>query len=297
MRRVSDGYTIIEVMIFLAISVVIAGAAMNLISGKQAETDFNQKARDTQSKIQDWINDVSDGNTGGDPSQQYCMVSGSRPQIITPPPAKPANYSPNCTFLGKAIQFTDSNPFGGGVPNQESTIYAYPVFGCLDAGCPASPNNQLPANMFDANPEPAIGPAPLADLTQSFDLTPAHVQSVCGIPQGSASCNGSHLVGFMNSFNTGSSLANGAEDLNVFLYNLRGNMPPANQGGSRVVNCLEANVPRSGSCRIRSGQNPPSLKSFKACLTDGRRYVDLTITSGNGIGATVDLTYVSAGAC
>src|SRR5579862_8084966 len=100
MQRVSDGYTIIEVIIFLTVSAIIFAAAANLISGHQAEVEFDQTVRDTQTKVEDWINDVSTGFTGGDPNQLNCTTSGvtGRPVISTAVSAK----VPDCIFEGKA---------------------------------------------------------------------------------------------------------------------------------------------------------------------------------------------------
>lgn len=297
MRRVSGGYTITEIMIFLAISLFIAAAAWNLISGEQARTDFNQKMRDTQSKLQDWINDTTTGDTGGDPGQQSCVPdSNNRPQILNKPNSAIPGYSPNCTFLGKAIQFTDPASFSGEVANQNNTLYVYSVFGCRLAKC--NSNADLSASMADANPEPAIGQSSSpVDLTDSFDLGPAYVKSVCGKTPGGASCTSSHLIGFMNTFNTDNNAsANGAENLNAYLYNLNGNATPADASGSdgKVRTCIEGG---SGACQLSAGQNPPSLSSYTVCLTDGERYADITITSASGIGASVNLTYASQATC
>ncbi|HEX4774669.1 MAG TPA: hypothetical protein VH234_04075, partial [Candidatus Saccharimonadales bacterium] len=144
MQRVSGGYTILEVTIFLAISVALLGSIVALLNGRQAQVEFDQKMHDTQSKMQSWLNDVSNGFPGGDPSQLKCALNGGGRPVVT---VGSPNSSPDCVFLGKALQFSDT-------PGQNDTISAYSIFGRR-----LNSSNQLPTNLTDANPEPAVGPA------------------------------------------------------------------------------------------------------------------------------------------
>lgn len=292
MRRVINGFTIIEVMIFLTVSSLLITSAWGLIAGRQEQVMFDQKVRDTQSKLQQWMSDVSNGATNGDLSKQYCVTSvpGGRPTIVNLPQPKPANYSPQCTFLGKAIQFTDNNS------SQAGTLYAYSVFGCRIDQCGSGGQTNLPQDMYSANPEPAIGGNgggyTYADLTETFDLSPAYVNvnSVTGTDQSNLVTT-SHMIGFMNSFNTVLNTAdNGSEDLNVYLYSLNSNSAPANNGGASVINCLEGQAP----CNLTAGSpNPPSLKSYQFCLSDGKYSAQITISSASGIGASTKLDYIA----
>lgn len=284
MRRVSSGYTIIEVMIFLAISLVIAASSWSLIAGKQAETDFNQKMRDTQSKLQDWINDVSTGFTGGDPSQQNCTISGLRPSIAGGGPSS----TPVCVFLGKAIQFTDPSYS----TSQDEEIYAYSVFGCRAVGCPSTPgsNDTFPTSMLASNPKAADGISSL-DLTETFNLAPAHVSWVCSAgacsSQPTPQTSQSHIIGFFNSLLTQDpTSSNGAEDLNAYQFTFNGQY---SKDSSQVDDCLKL----IGSCTIAPLNNPPALTNYVVCLTDGKRTAEITITSNNGVGVSTNLKYVS----
>jgi hypothetical protein len=281
MQRVSSGYTVIEVMIFLGVSLVIAAASMRLISGKQSETDFNQKMRDTQSKIQDWINDVSTGQTGGDPDSQTCKLSGGRPEVITR--VASTNYDPQCVYLGKVIQITDSSN-GSTSPNQNENLYAYSVFGIR-----LTSSDQLPSSLDESKPDAAIGQNGSLDLTQTYSLSPAKIKSVCAVSGASCTSAGApHLIGFMNSFNTEQNTAdNGNVDLSAYQYSFNGNDKLANQSGSTVRKCLQWTNP------CNSGANPAPLKEVRLCLTDGRRTAQIVISSNGGIGASVRLEYVA----
>jgi hypothetical protein len=288
MRRVSKGYTIVEVMIFLAVSLAILVASMNLISGKQSETEFNQKMRDTRSKIQDWLNDVSTGFTGGDPDSMSCTKGpGGVPFVASGSPST----APICIFLGKAIQFTDENNKTTG-PNQDENLYVYSIFGCLRQNCSGSDTAQASTSLTDSTPTAAVGlraqsGVTESNLTETFSLAPAHVTKVTAVDT-AGKYGYSHMIGFFNTFNSEQNdTANGAEDLAVYDYDFKGDDKPADQGGigNLTLKCLEFANPCNSA--------PQPLKSYKVCLSDGRRTAQLTISSSAGIGATTDLEYVA----
>ncbi|HVS79132.1 MAG TPA: prepilin-type N-terminal cleavage/methylation domain-containing protein [Candidatus Saccharimonadales bacterium] len=292
----SRGYTILEVMIFLAVSAALLGAAINLVTGRQRQVTFDQSVRDTQSKLQDWINDVATGFTGGDPSQQHCTLgSGSRPVVDNGAPS--ATATPDCVFLGKAIQFTDTTQSA----NQSGTLYAYSVFGSRLAA-----NGDLATNLADSNPIAATGQESSgnADLTESFSLAPAQVTSVVSSaiipttpnPKQSAYTD-SHLIGFFNSFNTEqSSTENGSEDVNAYQFDFDGSSftPGDQSGGAALRECLQLT---SGACKTPNAYDntmwPERLQSLKVCLSDGKYSALITITSNNGLGASVNFDYES----
>ncbi|HET7827640.1 MAG TPA: hypothetical protein VFK97_02125 [Candidatus Saccharimonadales bacterium] len=287
MRRVSSGYTIIEVSIFLAISLVIAAATWNLIGGKQNEAAFDQKMHDTQTQLQGYINDVSNGFSGGNPASQNCTIASSLPLVKAGAPG--AGYTPSCIFLGKAIQFNDATVGN----NQDEQLYIYSVFGCRIISCSAT-SAQLPDSMTVANPNPADGSSGQVDLTATFDLSPAHVLGVCSMSACGANpvqTNQSHLIGFFNSFNANAQ-SNGAEDLNVYQYPFKQN---AAKDSGLVTKCLQVIPP--GHCHLTGHTNPPSLTNYEVCLTDGQRYAVISITSNSGIGATVKLDFTTQSQC
>lgn len=62
-RRIGGqyGYTIVEVLIFLAVSAVLFGATMTVLSGRQQRVQFTNAVRDFETRIIDVANDVSNG--------------------------------------------------------------------------------------------------------------------------------------------------------------------------------------------------------------------------------------------
>lgn len=284
MRRVSGGYTIIEVIIFLTITVILFTSAIKLIDGRQAEVTFQQTTQDASSQIQSWINSVPTGFSGANPGQINCTISAGQPLIKAGAPS----VTPQCIFLGKAIQFTgtDTSPGSGNV-NQ---LFAYSIFGCRLVNCNLS--GALPTNLTAAVPVVAVSNG--ADLTQQFNLGAVKVIDVTSSAVNS-NYTKSHLVGFFNSSNTElSSGTNGALDLDVYQFRFDGSSPtPGNQtGGSVLLSCLQLT---SNACKAIGSpdQWPEPLLSLQVCLSDGNRTALLTIKSSYGIGATTKLQYTS----
>lgn len=97
------GYTIVEVMIVIAVTGALFVSAAVLISGRQQQTQFGQAIREVRSQIQQVITEV---NNGFYPSRNNfsCTVTGAgAPQFAVANNAQGTNEG--CVFLGKAIQF------------------------------------------------------------------------------------------------------------------------------------------------------------------------------------------------
>lgn len=109
-NRYQTGYTIIEVMIFLAVSGFMFVLAASFISGKQAEVDFRQSMNNINSKLNGIINQVSNGENPTYANLK-CVGSSSGPQIGSGSQTQGtnggqpgSNYS-GCIYLGEVLQF------------------------------------------------------------------------------------------------------------------------------------------------------------------------------------------------
>ncbi|HSX35894.1 MAG TPA: prepilin-type N-terminal cleavage/methylation domain-containing protein [Patescibacteria group bacterium] len=103
-HRTDPGFTIVEVLIVLAITGLMFVSAATLISGKQNQTAFDQAAQQVESQIQQIINDVSIGYY---PNNSDFACDGSNP-ATWPQISAGANQqgtNSGCILLGKAIQF------------------------------------------------------------------------------------------------------------------------------------------------------------------------------------------------
>jgi len=104
------GYTIIEVMIVLAVSGLMFVIAANFISGKQQKTAFTQGTNEFAAQIQTVVSQVTDGQYTDIPFT--CTSDGSN---LTIDNAVVKSANPDCVFMGKFIHFNE----GGDVSKYE----------------------------------------------------------------------------------------------------------------------------------------------------------------------------------
>jgi type II secretory pathway pseudopilin PulG len=109
------GYTIVEVMIVLAVSGFMFVIAANFINGKQEKAAFTQGSNDTGSKLQKVVEEVVDGHYSDVPLQ--CSLSGGVLSASVSGSA-PQGQNASCVFLGKIIRF---NAVGSGPKDHYST--------------------------------------------------------------------------------------------------------------------------------------------------------------------------------
>jgi len=101
-QRKYAGFTVVEVLIVLAVTGLLFVSAASLISGRQNQAAFDQGIQQVQSQLQQVINDVASGyypnladftckNTGG----LLTITGGSTAQ----------GTNGDCLFIGKTLQF------------------------------------------------------------------------------------------------------------------------------------------------------------------------------------------------
>jgi len=95
----SQGYTIVEVMIVLAVSGVMFVIAANFINGKQANASFTSGVNDMRTSIQDMIDDVNDGRFS---DKKISCEEGADSLTITFDDREQGT-NPKCVFLGKLL--------------------------------------------------------------------------------------------------------------------------------------------------------------------------------------------------
>jgi len=107
------GYTIVETMIFLAVTGTLFISAMSLMSGRQANVQFSQAVTDAQSRMQDIISQVATGYYANNGSFT-CKVSGaSVPPTFDTSTPQAQGTSNDCVYLGKAVSFTNGTTDSG----------------------------------------------------------------------------------------------------------------------------------------------------------------------------------------
>jgi len=103
-----SGFTIVEVMVVLAVTGALFISAVSLISGRQNRTQFTVAINEVESQTQQVISDVS---TGFYPTANNinCSLNAATntPQFSAGSNQQGTNQ--DCTFMGKAIQFGIKN--------------------------------------------------------------------------------------------------------------------------------------------------------------------------------------------
>lgn len=112
------GYTIIEVMIFLAISGLTFIIAANFISGKEQKAEFNQGMHSIATEINGVINDVYNGSY---PS--LGTLAGSTLPCLRGNPGTLEGSNTNCVFMGKVMQFGVSGSGSAGTGYSGYNVY------------------------------------------------------------------------------------------------------------------------------------------------------------------------------
>jgi prepilin-type N-terminal cleavage/methylation domain-containing protein len=127
-----QGFTIIEVMIVLAIGSFLFVAAAIALTGDQNQTEFDTGARQIFSQLQAISSDVQNGNYATN-TQYTCTSSANGPLFSLGTASEGTNVG--CVYVGKALQF---NPTTG-----SSFYYVYSL-----AGDQFSPNTLSPPAPF-----------------------------------------------------------------------------------------------------------------------------------------------------
>lgn len=144
----TPGFTVIEVMIVLAVTGMLFIGAVILISGKQNQTAFNQAIRQVQSQLQQIINEVAIGYYPNLGNVQCSGAGGTVTLTNAVGTAQGANAG--CIFLGKALQFKMT----GTDPEQ---INVYSIAGLQQGGAGGAESS----SMTDAKPK-VIAPTSVA---------------------------------------------------------------------------------------------------------------------------------------
>lgn len=258
--RGSRGFTVIEVLIVLAVTGMLFVSAAVLIAGRQAQTEFNQAIRQVQTQIQQVINEVSTGyfpNAGA-----FRCTPGASGPVLTSGTGTEQGANSGCVFIGKAIQFKVS-----GSDPEEFSVFTI-------AGLQKAPSGQEVTSLTQSLPK-AVAPNStenLPDITVTNHLQGGlstvemiYVEGGVERPIG--------VVAFANklaSYN-GQSIVSGAQQVSVI---------PIDDGGvdSNIDRTNEQAATAINSSLASSPQNPDRVE---ICFRSGGTDQSGLITIGN----------------
>lgn len=255
-EAVAAGYTIIEVIIVMAVTGALFAGVVLMFNGKQATIEFTQAVRDYEAQIQAVASDVATGtySTG----TFNCMASG--PSVSFSVGANLSGTNLGCIFLGKIITTADNNA---------------DIFTLAGRQYKFVDNVTDVENLAEAGPK-VVG-APVVDLTENyvhkFGLL---IKNVYTIPS-NFSVGG---FGFISELSGATGAGNpDTGSRGVLLYQLNGTSSPNTNNrtsNSNLINTTSNLVAASGGIRI--------------CFTDGgSRRGEITVGE-NGSQTATELT-------
>jgi prepilin-type N-terminal cleavage/methylation domain-containing protein len=261
----SGGFTILEVMITMAVSASMLVIAVTLFGGQQRQTEFNQSIRDLTSVIEDAINDTS---TGYFPASNTPCSSTLTSAPVTTGPDSTTGQGTNkqCVFLGKAFVFKDSS------------FDAYPIVGSYLA-------STAPTAKFNTS-YPTIIPA----LVEKHDyLWGLKLKDIYWGDTTPRTGSGNLIVVASNPDGAGtdpSGYASGAQKINVYSSGVTiGTDINAGSGASDINTAMRNFVNTSWVASATPSTNGVTLCVQDANTSDVRRqYGGIIITGGiNGV--------------
>jgi prepilin-type N-terminal cleavage/methylation domain-containing protein len=259
------GYTILEVMIVLAISAVMFLIAASFINGKQETTSFDSGVNDMQSVIQNTIEQVTDGQYSDEPIDCNTPPGPNEPVSVNggADPATTQGSNPACVFLGKFIHY----PVGGDQYEIQSIV-----------GQRVDPTTGIAVTEFSDTAAAVVkslnttqdNPQTLTIKSVTAYLTSTNAQG--GVT--TAKLNpATASIGFLQSLGSlqttdSTLLQSGSQDIELYAYSGTSEVPTG--------------VDLSGPNEI------VPITSADICVSDGTRYADVTLgpdsTSSSGSG-------------
>lgn len=265
-----EGFTIIEVMIFLVISAAMFVSGTLLFRGVHQRNQFAQSMRDIESVFQDVINDVSTGYFDQLSGHSCLATPGSFPTFVAIAAEQGTNK--DCIFLGKIVLLLPNS-----VPEQ---IEATPVLGNrkkADGRNVETIGESSPTTAYNRNL-----PLGQLDMTSSYTLRwGARIKSATPSNFGGFY---SSLAKYAPSGNTISE--SGSLRVDYFAHSPSALTPQTRNG---VKTCVESAILAVGSCfGSASSPNP-----WVICFENGNGGETARLTVGAGNTLTTKLEFVS----
>lgn len=267
MRKAFGGFTIIEVLIVLAVSGVMLTAAIIIVGGLTSGTTFNQSVYDMKSKIENEIRSVGNG-LYPDTNNYTCSAPSGGKATLT----QVANgthtpgSSEDCIFLGKALGFNVN----------DGNLYAYTILGSrtyLSGG-----NTVAVTNLDQANPTTA------PQLTETYIKNNSYIKlkSVSATLAGGATSTNVTLASFYGSLSNSQSTHDFNSQSTSSVYT-KGYEP-----GGTLTDVL------AKTCVEESGCNPRALLQWNLCFSDlDNKHTALIGITNTSSGVATTITFQS----
>ena len=252
--KTSLGYTIIEVMVVLSVSGVMFLIAANFVNGKQERTAFTEGVNETASRVQDVIEQVTDGQYSD--ILQTCSFFGGITNVAPVGGVHNQGTSTRCVFLGKLISFTYPSTHG------------YQILS-LAGGRVDAPADGTPVSLS------SVGPAVIPSLTttqptqQQLDVIRMSITDTSGVVHNSGPISppgppaaGTYNIGFVEGLGS----VNGAGSF---------------QSGAQTVSLVYSSLSPTPLHAATSSVGLNTAQSAWLCLDDGKQQAKLSLGTNN----------------
>jgi len=306
-----QGFTILETMLFLAISGILFLSVVTLIENRQANTNFFQDEHQIYSQVQDLASSVETGYYN-DTNNYSCSINTAAPvgtsQVTVSVGGGNLGTNTGCTYIGEILQFGYN--VGSTTTAMPDAISIYSVFG--QQYQPGATYNQPPQNFQQAQPVAVLSSTLNLPKDLSLDKVKYSDGSILsGTPQQD------NLVGFFYNFSgacASCTIKSGSLNDSLIPIPDKGDGSlvkqsdvQSNSTTSGIVSSLNQDIVTGRICdsyitgSVCSIPNPNN--GVKVCFSSHTKpglYVQLTIGgngAGNSSGNPLNISLNSVGAC
>lgn len=268
-RGQNKGFTIVEVLIVLAITGALFVSAATMISGRTAKTQFEQSVNQMTGQIRQQINDVASGYYPNNKNFS-CTATGADFSITAG--ASEQGTNTGCVFLGKALYF--------GVAGTDPEQYvSFPV-----AALQRNAAGEEVTSIAAAKPAVIYPAAPQTNSPNSSQTTPLQYGlKVSKMYYGTNPDNKIGAVAFLSSLGqyNGTELVSGSQQISMLpLLNTVTNKSIAEAATAINANFITSNNTFAGSTN----------KQVNICFDSGTTNQSGLVTIGGGNGRELSVT-------
>jgi prepilin-type N-terminal cleavage/methylation domain-containing protein len=275
------GYTIVEVMIVLAISSIMFLIAAQFINGKQEQASFKNGVNTFASQLQNTIDQVTNGqysdlNFTCTLNYSTNILSFNGPNVGQTSETQGTN--PKCVFLGKLMYFYA--PSGSTAPENYDTFTL--------AGANTLPGGVPPTDIDDADPAAVITGNHSVDLTvmgqipQNLELVPFASSPPNSAPirvQVGFSTTYTYAIGVTQTWSldrNGDCVA-GSGDSCYYSTGYQAPQITYSNNLNTLVSGTNAYAENTAQSSIATPHTVETANSAELCLTDGTHWADIKI--------------------
>jgi len=227
------GYTILEVLIFLAVSSLMFVSAMRAINGRQKQVQFTQSIQEFDAKIKDLINDVTTSYYPTNETVNCIVDNGGEVVIGKSETPQELGTNDDCIYVGKVIHFQSNG--------DDTAMRIYAMAGKRYSDTALTPSYSI----SEAKPKAVSNPGNIDFIESAEDFTTLYGLRVTRVirPISDTDFTDYGSIAIMSNFG-GSSIS---EAQSVQIGGIKGSsMGGDGQSSLNIINQITDNVSGSG---------------------------------------------------